>query len=66
MYTGTRAMRAAIVAGSDASPPVVQHTSGWNRRICMKASTVAAGIKAARVTSEKRESGSRSDGITVA
>src|SRR5258706_9293450 len=66
MYTGTLAARDANAAGSDATPPVVQHTSGWNRRICTSASMVAIGISAARVTSEKRESGSRRDGITVA
>src|SRR5439155_26324377 len=53
-------------AGRDASPPVVQQTFGLNRRICARASAVARGITAARETSEKRESGSRRDGIAVA
>src|SRR6266513_74034 len=66
MYTGTRAMRAARTAGSDARPPVVQQTFGLNRRISANASAVASGITAARETSEKRESGSRRDGIAVA
>src|SRR5438552_2032029 len=66
MYTGTRATRAAITMGSDTRPPVVQQTDGPKRTICARASTAANGSSSARETSEMRESGSRSDGITVA
>src|SRR5437660_1341613 len=66
MYTGTRATRAAITMGSDTRPPVVQQTDGPKRTICARASTAANGSSNARETSEIRESGSRSDGITVA